>query len=37
MNIKLEGEGESDVPGVDFKGNFDFSINGIQLYLKAFF
>jgi hypothetical protein len=37
LHIMVEGNGESDVPGVDFKGNIDFDTTGVHLYLKAFF
>jgi hypothetical protein len=37
LHIQVEGNGESDVPGVDSKGNIDFDTTGIHLYLKAFF
>jgi hypothetical protein len=36
MRVRIEGN-NSDVPGVDFKGNVEFSWLGIQLYVKAFF
>ena len=37
LTIKVEAEDDTDVPGVDFKGNMEFDISGIQLYLKAYF
>lgn len=35
MRISVEAEGE-DYPTIDFRGAFDFSYFGAQLYLKAF-
>jgi len=37
LTIKVKANGETDVPGVDFKGDIEFDTTGIQLYLKAFF
>jgi hypothetical protein len=36
MRVEIEAE-NSDVPGVDFRGNIGFSYFGAQFYVKAFF
>jgi hypothetical protein len=36
MRVKVEAKG-SDYPGVDFKGDVEFTYFGAQLYVKAFF
>ena len=35
MRLKVEADGE-DYPGVDFKGEFEFTYYGAQLYLKLY-
>jgi hypothetical protein len=37
LTIKVEAEDDTDVPGVDFKGNIEFVTTGIQLYLRTYF
>jgi len=36
MRVQVEAE-DSDIPGVDFRGNIQFSYFGAQFYVKAFF
>ena len=35
LNIGVEADGETNVPGVDFNGKINFETTGIQLYLKG--
>ena len=37
LNIFVEADSETNVPGVDFTGDINFDISGLQLYLKGFF
>ena len=37
MQVFIEVDGETDVPGVDFVGDVEFSYFGLLLYLKTFF
>jgi hypothetical protein len=36
LRVRIEAQG-SDYPGIDFRGNIEFSYIGAQLYLKAYF
>ena len=36
MRVNVEAKG-SDYPGIDFRGDIEFSYLGAQLYLKAYF
>ena len=37
MQVAVEADSATDVPGVDFIGNVEFSYLGLQAYLKAYF
>lgn len=37
MQVAVEAKNVTDVPGVDFTGNVEFSYLGLQLYLKTYF